>query len=108
MKLVLPATGEMSYNVEWRSVENEGRTLLNVVNYGAEAVTAAVVTGSKQAIRLTNLITGETVEQADLVLESLTPYLFSLDALDALESLTGEETEPGSGNPGNEKPGSEK
>ncbi|RAU90474.1 hypothetical protein, partial [Paenibacillus sp. YN15] len=79
MLLKETATGELPYNVEWRSTEHEGRVLLNVVNYGAETVLAAAEADGNQAVRYTNLITGQVHEGGALELEPLTPYLFAVE-----------------------------
>jgi hypothetical protein len=76
-----PATGAMPYNVEWRSADNQGHTMVNILNYGNETVQAAVYDGGVQAQRFTNLITGEVLDGPILTLEPLTPYLFRTEEL---------------------------
>jgi hypothetical protein len=85
VKLIQPSTGEMPYNVEWRNATYEGKVLLNVVNYGPEAVSAKAVVGERAVTHMTNLITGEIVDETVLTLAPLTPYLFSVDGLEEPE-----------------------
>jgi uncharacterized protein YjdB len=94
MLLVEPASGELPYNVEWRSVNYGGRKLLNAVNYGPSPVTAAIRSGDKQATGLTNLITGETEQLKTVELQPLTPYLFTVDSMESIPGGSTEEPQP--------------
>ncbi|MNF03887.1 hypothetical protein D3C80_2032920 [compost metagenome] len=86
----------MPYNVEWRSADNQGHTMINVLNYGNETVQAAVYAGGTQAVRFTNLITGEVQEEPVLTLEPLTPYLFHIDRVEVCQSCGGGISNPAS------------
>ncbi|MGN7763490.1 beta-galactosidase [Paenibacillus sp. 22594] len=79
LMLLDPVDGEPVYGVEWRSVEYEGRTLVNVVNYGPNAVTVSIERNGARAVGFPDLITGESAAGQTIELQPLTPYLFSLD-----------------------------
>lgn len=83
LMLLNPADGEPVYGVEWRSVEYEGRTLVNVVNYGPNAVTVSIERNGARAVGFPDLITGESTAGQTIELLPLTPYLFSLDFPDS-------------------------
>lgn len=79
LMLLDPADSEPVYGVEWRSVEYEGQTLVNVVNYGPEAVTVSIDRNGTIAQHFPDLITGKSTDGQTVKLQPLTPYLFSLD-----------------------------
>ncbi|MBD2847771.1 beta-galactosidase [Paenibacillus sp. IB182496] len=74
---------ESAGEVSWRSVIVEGRTLLNVIHYGAEPVTAAVIRDGERAVAFDDLLGGDTVG-AELTLEPMTPYLLEATDWEAL------------------------
>ncbi|MEF2248516.1 S-layer homology domain-containing protein [Paenibacillus sp. IITD108] len=94
IKLIDSSNGKMPYHVEWRNTIFEGKTLLNVVNYGSEAVSVQVRSENQIISPVLNLITDEAVHGSTITLEPLTPYLFVLD----------ESENPGNENPGTENP----
>jgi len=80
------ASGELPYNVEWRSVDLDGRRMLNIVNYGDSPVAVEAflgndgTSGNSAISGFADLITGETLAGTELVLEPLTPYLLEFAA----------------------------
>ncbi|WP_168735459.1 sugar-binding protein [Cohnella fermenti] len=81
--LKVASSGELPYNVEWRSVELDGRRLLNIVNYGDSPVTVEAFLGSGGNAPIggfADLIAGETLAGTELTLEPLTPYLLEFAA----------------------------
>lgn len=77
--LLDPADNAPVYNVEWRTVEYGGHTLMNVVNYGPEPVAVKAVRNGLTANGFMDLITDQSTAGQTIELQPLTPYLFSLD-----------------------------
>lgn len=71
------ASNEPVYGVHWQSADYNGRTLVNIVNYTEETVTATLnVPYGIDSIA--ELLSGETLSGPSIVLEPLTPYLLEV------------------------------
>ncbi|MFB9330985.1 beta-galactosidase [Paenibacillus aurantiacus] len=78
--LVDAESGEPVENVEWRSANDQGGMLLNVVNYGNLPKKVRIELEGGTALGAVDLITGEQFADDTIELKSLTPYLFRLQA----------------------------
>jgi len=64
-------------DVAWRTVTLEGRTLLNVMNYGVAPTVAAAIQDGERAVAFRDLISGSTWGD-ELTLAPMMPYLLEI------------------------------
>ncbi|GBG10132.1 hypothetical protein PAT3040_04850 [Paenibacillus agaridevorans] len=81
-------SNELVFETEWRSVQHDGKLLINATNYTWSDKTVRVVVNGETVTNWKNLITGETHSEGEsLLLVAHEPVLLELP-------LTGEEVEP--------------
>ena len=80
VELIDVNTDELVQNVEWRSVVKDGKLLINAANYGWEDYEVEIVVDGEPLSAWKNLLTGETVTNANtLLLAGNDPVLLSID-----------------------------
>ncbi|OUS67835.1 hypothetical protein B1748_35460 [Paenibacillus sp. MY03] len=88
VQLIDVDSNELVFETEWRSVQHDGKLLINATNYTWSDKTVRVVVNGETVTNWKNLITGETHSEGEsLLLVAHEPVLLELP-------LTGEEVEP--------------
>ncbi|CAK4870515.1 unnamed protein product [Aphanomyces euteiches] len=76
--LIDTATNQPAYDVEWRSVNVDGKWLINIDNYGTSPKTVKLIIDGQPVDSSKELIGGTDMNAAQLVLSPLQPYLLSV------------------------------
>jgi len=88
VQLMDTGNNELVFETEWRSVQHNGKLLINATNYTWSDQTVQVAVNGETVSNWKNLITGEThLEGQSLLLKAHEPVLLEL-------TLTGEEAAP--------------
>jgi hypothetical protein len=72
-------SGEIATGIEWRSIEHDGRRLVNIANYTSEELSLAVQMDGDLPDSASDLLSGRRVDPSGFTLAAKTPLLLSFE-----------------------------